>query len=242
MRSLLHLLCAAAALLPLGGVALAASFAVSPTRIVLSNAVASSSLTLSNNTDVPSTVRVDVMAWSQVDGKDVLTPTTDVLAVPPVFTLPASGKQVVRLALRGRTDTGAERSYRLVLQEVAPEQAAVTAGSALNVVLRLSVPVFVQTAAAAAPKPQWKASVTGQSLLLSVLNAGNAHVQVTDLNLQLPGTPAPVLDAPVFSYVLPGQSFTWTFPLPTGLKPGTSLELSAKTDMGPFRAPVVTSP
>ncbi|CAM3197002.1 hypothetical protein DESA109040_02200 [Deinococcus saxicola] len=242
MRSLLHLLCAAAALLPLGGVASAASFAVSPTRLVLSNTVVTSALTLSNSTAAPSTVRVDVMVWSQVDGKDVLTPTTDVLAVPPVFTLPANGKQVVRLALRDRTDIGAERSYRLVLQEVPPEQTAPAAGSALNVVLRLSVPVFVQTAAVAAPRPEWKASITGESLKLSVLNAGNAHVQVTGLNLQLPGMTTPLLDVPVFSYVLPGQSLTWTFPLPVGLKPGTPLDLSAKTDMGPFRAPVLTSP
>src|SRR3546814_9833017 len=60
------------------------------------------------------------MAWSQSGGKDVFAAVDDILATPPIFTIPAGGSQVIRVGSRRAPDPQHERAYRLFLREVPP--------------------------------------------------------------------------------------------------------------------------
>ena len=60
------------------------------------------------------------MSWSQVEGKDVYTATREVLANPPIFTVPAGGSQLVRIGLRRAPNTQRELTYRIFMQELPP--------------------------------------------------------------------------------------------------------------------------
>jgi len=73
-----------------------------------------------NENDAEVVVQVETLLWSQADGQDVLDPTRDLIASPAVFTLPARGSQLIRVALRREPDARRELSYRLVVQEVPP--------------------------------------------------------------------------------------------------------------------------
>jgi fimbrial chaperone protein len=44
---------------------------------------------------------VQLFAWSQDAGQDILQPTTDLLVSPPVFTVQPGQSQLLRIALRG---------------------------------------------------------------------------------------------------------------------------------------------
>lgn len=243
MRSLLHIVFGC--LLALGGQASAGNFDVNPTKVSLSSSAPTSSITLTNTTDEATTIRAEVMLWTQRNGEDILTPATDVLAVPPLFTLTPNGKQVVRLALRNRADSGNEKSYRIILQEVPSSQQASSGASGtvtLKVQLRVSVPIFVTTAAPVIKKAEWQALLTENSVLLRLHNRGNTHVQVTQLRLTQQGIETPIINQSVFGYALPGETREWKFPIPEGLKAGASLTLTATTTGGVTNANLVLAP
>ena len=52
--------------------------------------------TVRNNGTEPVMMQMELMSWSQSEGKDVYTATREVLGNPPIFTVPAGGSQLVR--------------------------------------------------------------------------------------------------------------------------------------------------
>ena len=190
---------------------LAGSFSVSPLRVDFAPAARTGALTIRSFQDTDVVVEAHAMLWEQVDGKDRLTPTRDVLVSPVVFTLPANGTQLVRVALQRPADVQRELSYRLILSEVPHTERADVSG--LNVALRISLPMFV-TASNAAPAIEWSATLSGETLDLTAHNSGNAHARV--LNLVV--APADAPDGTGFhqqtaAYILPDEARTWPLDL-----------------------------
>lgn len=229
--------CGLAFLLGAVATAGAGSFAVSPVRATLSAKLPVGSLVVRNNGVEPTVVQLEVMHWSQQEGKDIYTPTKEILATPPIFTVPPGGSQIVRVGLRRSPDPQRELTYRLFLQEV---PLAKTDFQGLRVVLRLGVPVFVTPAVAVAPDLRWQAARTSDGeLKLSLTNNGNAHIQVAKSRLTLASSAQPVFTQTVAAYVLSGQSREWLVK-PTALPPpGTALRVYAQTDAGDVQAEVV---
>jgi len=81
-------------------VASAASLGVSPVRVTLSESQSMGALTVRNDGTEPASLQMEMLNWSQAEGQDVLTPTRELLANPPIFTVPAGGSQLVRVGLR----------------------------------------------------------------------------------------------------------------------------------------------
>jgi fimbrial chaperone protein len=173
----------------------------------------------------------------QQDGKDVYTPTKDILATPPIFTVPAGGSQVVRVGLRRPTDAQRELAYRLFLQEVPP---AKSDAQGLRMVLRIGLPVFVLPPVVTKPVLRWQAVRTADGALKVVLtNSGNAHIQVARAKLTVPGSSQSLATQDVAAYVLSGQSRDWVYKLGSVPGSGASLRLVAQTDAGDTQADVV---
>jgi fimbrial chaperone protein len=187
----------------------AGSFSISPLRVELSAQSATAALTIRNEEDAPALVQVETLLWSQSAGEDKLEPTRDLLVSPTVFTLPPRGSQLVRVALRGNTDSARELSYRLILQEVPPEASPDFTG--LRVALRLSLPVFVAPTTPAKPDLAWSATydATG-AVVVRADNNGGAHARVLSFTLTPERGTGAVLQDSVATYVLPGQYRTWT--------------------------------
>lgn len=210
------------------GLAQAGSFGVSPVRVTLTPQQPTGMLTVRNQSNESTVVQVQANAWSQQDGTDVLEESADLIAVPPLFTLPPGGSQVVRVGLRRPPAAEGELTYRLLLREVPPPPADDFTG--LQVALNLSLPVFVLPAGGAQPELQGGlARDVDGALSLQLLNAGNAHVQVQQFDLTKPD--GSVLNSAALSaYLLPGQSRSWD--LGAEALPGR-WSLAAKTDAGP---------
>jgi fimbrial chaperone protein len=215
----------------------AGTFAVSPVRATLSVKQQVGALTVRNDGTEPAMVQLDVVSWSQRDGKDFYTPTREILATPPIFTVPAGGSQVVRVGLRRAPDPRRELTYRLYLQEVPPPPKPDFQG--LQVALRIGVPVFVLPPAPAKPVLRWQASHTPQGQLqISLTNSGNAHIQVANFKL-MPAGGEPFSTEQVAAYVLPEQSRDWLVKAATTPPQGATLRLFAQTDAGDVEAEVV---
>src|SRR4030067_1903117 len=86
----------------------ASGFNVFPVRVELSARKTTASLELTNTSDTPTVVQLEPTLWEQEEGRMKLTPTEDVLAVPPVFTIQPGKKQIIRLALKRPGDVKKE--------------------------------------------------------------------------------------------------------------------------------------
>lgn len=221
----------------------AGTFTISPLRVDFADATGTAVLTVRNEDAKPVVVQTQGLAWSQEGGQDALTPSRDLLVSPAVFTLPAGGSQLVRVALRRSVDPARELTYRLLLQEV--PQAASPDFSGLQIVLRLSVPVFVEPLAPASPQIAWVAARGGDGKLsLSARNDGSAHARIHRFSVKTADGATTVLDQPELAYVLPASSRHWTFddnnntrlnaPATTGPGMAGPYRLEGTTDLGSF--------
>ena len=226
--------------------ATAASIALVPVRLALTAKTPIGALTVRNDGGEATVVQLEVVSWSQADGKDVYTATSEILATPPIFTVAPGGSQLVRVGMRRPADANRELTYRVFLQEVPPPPKPDFKG--LQVALRFGVPVFVGAATAQQAKGsvapvatlQWRARAAAGNgqITLTATNAGTAHVQVTHFTLAPKDQPAPP-DHTSPDYVLAGQYREWQVELKPAPAAGASLHVSAATDAGPVEADVV---
>jgi fimbrial chaperone protein len=207
---------------------------VSPLRVEFDKAGATSVVTLKNRKSKPALIQVEVFKWTQQDGKDIHEPTQDVLASPPVFTIPPDGEQLIRLGFRKAPDQTRQLSYRLSVREIPdlanPDQAAGT----VRVMIGFSLPIFVKPIAKQVTRLAWSAARSGQSIRIGLHNQGNRHIQIRRFQI-MDATGLVVAEMKQMGYVLPSQDANWILPLdnqPTG----DGLNLIADTDDGELRA------
>lgn len=227
--------CAGVLALAAALVAHAGSFSANPVRLTLPAGATSTSLLLQNQGDEPVLVQAEVMAWSQQDGSDVLTPSQDLVVSPPIFKIAPGAAQTVRVGLLRPADPAGELTYRLFLQEVPPPQPP--GQQVVSIALRLSLPLFVLPRGRAAPQLIWRVAPAAEGQLkLSLANAGNAHVQAIDCKLY---TQAGTLIAEhnLGGYVLPGQMRSWEIK-PSQPWRGEKLKLTARTGGGDVTAEI----
>lgn len=208
------------------GHAWAGSFQVGPVSATLSAEHRVTALTVRNIGAQATTIQLQVMAWSQADGKDVFAPAIDILATPPIFTVPAGASQVIRVGTRRAPDAQQERAYRLFLREVPPASQAGTQG--LHMVLEISLPVFVQPARAIAPDLHWQARrIDDGHVKLTASNTGTEHAHLNRFALSgADGQSLPMAANPV--YILPGNSHEWV--VEAKVSEGSHLRLSVDSE------------
>ncbi|GAA0502404.1 fimbrial biogenesis chaperone [Deinococcus depolymerans] len=171
------------------------SLSVSPTTLNLAPGARTVSVTVSNSGTQPVTFSAQLMGWTQ-SGTDALTPTPDMIVAPAQLTLPAGGRQVLRLARLGTPPT-TQRAYRLLLT-----QQPTAGATGVQTLLRLSVPLF--------DGPRGEAQVKAGQLgrVLTLRNVGSGHAKLGALEAQLAGRWVPL----GLTYVLPGTQRSLTLP------------------------------
>lgn len=223
-----------ALLAAVAGTSNAGSFQVNPVRATLSVSQKVSALTVRNTGSEAAVIQMEIAAWSQQNGEDIYLSTRDLLATPPIFTVPAGGSQIVRVGLRRAPDPARELTYRLFLQEVPPPPKPGFQG--LQVALRIGVPVFVVPAEEPRQDLVWNLHRTPEGKIeVSLANQGNVHIQVANFRL-LGADGADLGTQHIASYVLPGQSRHWqakNIPVPAA---AARLHLFAQTDAGDMDA------
>jgi len=198
----------AAAILLLGGAAGAANLQISPVSIAFQPAQAASGINLQNFGDTSLYGQVRVYAWDQKDGVDVLTPTTDVIASPPVIEVAPNSTQTIRLVRRGNLENGAERSYRILIDEIPRGEGA--AGVAIR--LQYSVPVFIAPAGAATPAVTWTVVRKEGGALLRAVNGGGLHAQLGATRVRNAAGQELEISKGLLGYALAGRAREWKLP------------------------------
>jgi fimbrial chaperone protein len=209
--------------------ALAGSFSVGPVRVDLSTKQPVATVVVHNDGTEPSIVQLDVVSWTQDATEDVYAATSELLATPPIFTVPPGGSHVVRVGLRRRVDPQRELSYRLFLQELPPPPDPNLQG--MRMVLRIGVPVFVAPSAKSKPELTWRTTMAADGAIkVSLANNGTEHVKIGDLELTPMDGALPPRVQHVSTYVLPGQSREWLVKMDGPVAAGSKIRVRARTD------------
>ncbi|CAE6742342.1 MULTISPECIES: fimbrial biogenesis chaperone [Xanthomonas] len=191
----------------------AASLQLAPTSLTLSAQQSADGLWLSNSGSAPVQVQTRAYRWTQRDGKDQLDPTQELLISPPMRTLAAGERQLIRVIRAGPAPTSEEVCYRIIVDEL-PNADADRKG--MQFVLRYSVPIFLLPPGKTESTPTLSTQVIAGSdgnAQIQISNTGNGHAQVADLQHRVDGTTKTALNGLV-GYVLPGQTMRWSLGAP----------------------------
>jgi len=160
------------------------------------------SLKITNSDAAPVSIRVTALAWTQIDGSDVYTPTNDVIVSPPIFTIAPSKAQLVRIGLRQRSGPIA---YRVLFEEITREQPA---DGQIKVLLSLNLPLYLLPKSGGKPELSWSAwrNRAGE-LFIEGRNRGPVRGQVVELSAGQ-GASRIILSKQM-GVVLPGSARRW---------------------------------
>lgn len=236
MNRFMSLLCVP--LLAASGVAMAGSFQVQPVRLDLTSSQTTAVLHVSNDSNSSVVVQVRLKKWSQSAGKDVLSATRQVLATPPIFSVPAGGQQVVRVGLLSPLKGDREGSYRIFLTQVPPKPKPGMRG--LQFTLRVSIPIFVMPSIKGGkqlkPHLNWTCKAAGPHMFrISVSNLGAVHGQIWHVAVSRKGTKKILLRPKLGNgYLLAGAKREWTLKSKIAIKNCQQLMIEGQTAQGEF--------
>jgi fimbrial chaperone protein len=202
----------------------AGSFSVSPVIVSLEPAQRSTALSIENAGSASTAVRVRLYRWTQTDGEDRYTPTDELIASPPIFTLPAHGKQLLRVGPRSGVPSGA---YRIMIEEIAgPDPKP----DGIAILLRLNVPLYAYDARGAADL-RWTGWIDDAgNLSLEATNAGDYYDQVVEIAKA--GDEGDKTLTSRMGVVLPGGSQRWNVGEHTDIAPGAPLQIAVRSNTG----------
>ncbi len=215
--------------------AAAASLQVSPVSFDLSAGVKTAQISLQNLGDAPIDAQIRVFRWSQINGKEQLTPTGDLVASPPAANLAPHQDYIVRLVRIADRPVEGEESYRLLVDELPPPLPTNSAVSTVRLFVRYSVPVFFAQPDTS-PQLTWSASIVDQRLQLMVRNDGSQHIRISALRVEGPGLNVSFGEGLV-GYVLAHSTAQWTArSVLKSAASGTPLKITALGGNGPVSA------
>jgi fimbrial chaperone protein len=159
-----------------------AAVSITPTTILLGPGHPTALVSLTNDSDDATRFETSVNTWAESpDGETALSPSTDVVIFPQLIALAPHETKKVRIGTE-LPPASAERSYRLIMQEL-PRLNRGTGVVEIQVLSKLSLPVFVTAAAAQARPAIAPPSLKNGTLSFDVVNAGAAHFMLKQVNV-----------------------------------------------------------
>lgn len=186
----------------------AASITITPVGVAVTAPDKAGNVSLINNSDTTTRVQIRIFRWRQVEGKEVLEPTRDVVASPPVASIPPGAKYTLRLARVAAAPVSGEESYRLLIDELPPPIDPKAGATGVQLLLRASIPAFFSTRDAK-PDVEWRVWSAGGKLHVTATNKGRRHLKLTDFTVEGPSGPTKIIATGSNAYVLPGSSLNY---------------------------------
>ena len=179
------LLLLAPALLLLGAArAQGAGLNVSPVQLYLKADESKTLLTLRNEGEEAVRFQLQVNAWGE-DPKEGMTlgPTGDIVFYPTLLTLKPGETHKVRVGTT--VPFGAlERTYRLFVEELPPPEKPAQSRSAVRVLTRVGIPIFVQPTKVLESHALSSVALASGAAAFDLQNDGNVHLRVDTVRLE----------------------------------------------------------
>ena len=236
MRNLLAAISTSLILIAVSAPVSAASLQVSPVSVEVPAPGAVSAVTLNNPSENSLKAQIRVFKWSLVNGEEHLEPTADVVASPPMATLPPKADYTVRIVRLIKQPATTEETYRLVVDEI-PDTTQ-KSGVVVKMAFRYSIPVFFTPATKTEATLDWSVARQNGKLYVSATNTGSRRVRLAGLKLSDGKGKSVVISKGLAGYVLARSSKSWVAP-DTVASAGTPLLVQADGDQGPINAQTI---
>ncbi len=197
----------------------AANLRITPVKIEMAPGQTSTEVRLRNAESTESAFQVEAFAWRQNErGEDVLEPTDQIVAIPPLFRIAPEDQQVIRVGHLGAPAPDSESNFRLVLTEL-PLQKAEAGTPAIRVRLRVVLPVFVAPAeGSAAPELRLdRVFREADEVHVALANTGNGHDRLAQVRL-LDEAGGSLAESGQALYLLGRSNVTLTMKVPEGAR------------------------
>jgi fimbrial chaperone protein len=216
------------------GAATAGALSVDPILLEMTAPAMAGALTLRNGGDRDVTVQTRVLRWTQHDGKESLSPTSDVVASPPAVKLVPNADYTVRIVRLSKAPLVGEESYRVIVDQL-PDLRQQQAG-AVSLLIRQSIPVFFDAPDLVAGRLTWSFASSGGRMALVASNAGDTRVRIASLKLRDGQGRVLSFGNGLLGYALGQASMSWVLPAHGGGFGGGTISISAETEKGPLNA------
>jgi fimbrial chaperone protein len=120
----------------------AASIRVAPIQLDVPKGSPSTTLKVWNTGTTSVAVQVRVYLWTRKGNDDILTPTKNVVASPPIGTLKPGGENVIRIVRVATTPVTAREYYRVLVDQL-PDPKAAKAGI-ISILVRHAIPLYFE--------------------------------------------------------------------------------------------------
>lgn len=189
-----------------------ANLQISPVTLNFRAEQSATGINLQNLGEQPMYGQVRVFAWDQRDGEEVLAPTQELVASPPIVEIAPNSRQTIRLVRAQAGPVAQEKTYRVLIDEVSREDD--TGRSGVDIRLRYSVPVFVLPGGTPGKEVlAWQVFREQGEWTLRIKNSGNFHAQIGALTLTNQRGKEFVISKGLFGYVLAGRMRVWRLPV-----------------------------
>ena len=210
---------------------------ITPIAIEINDTVKVNSITYTNDSKFEVLVQANQKLWTQENGKDKYTETSDLLIVPSFVKIPAGQKQVFRVTKRDKNESQF-KAYRLALEDVSEEVGdALTENQVANMRFRFDHNLPVYFYPTSAKKSSYKIPTmslcdekvgTERQACLRIQNEEPMHVKVEDILIKVQNQRTTIV--PTFLTVLPKSYKDINISIPRVAQPVT---IEAKTSFGP---------
>ena len=213
------------------GLPAAADWRVIPVRLDLSADTKSGNIKVVNDTKEPIRFSVGASRWTQDEnGKDHYDPTEDLVFFPRILIVPPGEERIIRAGIKIPA-TDVEGTYRLFIEQI-PERQSADASTAVSLAIRFGAPVFSKPLAPAHLARLDNLRVEAGALRFTLVNAGNVHLQPTEITATGLGSgPEPLFVQNIDPwYLLAGKSRPYDVALTEGCKGAQKLKLVLKSE------------
>ena len=210
---------------------------ITPVAIELNDQTKVNSITYTNDSKFEVLVQPSQMLWTQENGKDKYSQTSDLLIVPAFVKIPAGQKQIFRVTRRDKNEAES-KAYRLILEDVSEDVSDALTENQSSVIrfkFNHNLPVYFY------PKSVKKSSYkipslslcdqkigTERQACLRIQNEELMHVKVDDFIIKVQNQQTTVV--PTFLTILPKSYKDVNISIPRVAQP---VIIEAKTSFGP---------
>jgi fimbrial chaperone protein len=208
---------------------------IAPVRVQLLGDERATAITVRNLDNQTVVLQSRAFDWSQAGGSERFTPSTILLASPPMVALRPGQAQLIRLAVGGLSAASGEHAFRLVIDRIPDGRSDPDART--RTAIRVQIPVFVTPSMRDRALLKWKANRTGADLVLTARNDGVRHERITGMRVS---GAVGALGDPLDGYVLGQASRSWTIANVPAATPW--VRIRGEGDYGPIEAEVSVEP
>lgn len=215
----------------------AGSLQVTPLGFELVAPASTSVVHLNNTSGEPINAQIRVMKWTSVNGEAKLEPTQDVVASPPIVSIPGGGENVVRVVRLSKQPVGPEESYRIVADEIPVRTQAQR--NSVSIAMRYLIPLFFEPKSQTGASLTWSLDRVDGKTFLTAHNAGDRHAKILGITLADSSGRQAVVTKGLSGYALAGSALR--IPLPPEaqhINLSGQVSITASSDTGPINAPV----